>query len=53
MLPMKPTRKALARPGRIKGSETVANVAPWIGAQRLRGLRERGTHALDYADQYK
>ena len=27
MLSMKPTRKALARPGRISGSDTVAKVA--------------------------
>ena len=41
-LSMKPSRKALARPGRISGSEHGAEGLPAIGAQRLRGFLHRG-----------
>ena len=41
MLSMKPTRKALARPGFISGSVTVVKVLRAAGAQRLRGFFQR------------
>ena len=50
MLSMKPSRKALARPGRISGSDTVTEGLPAIGAQRLRGLLHRRADAFDDAD---
>ena len=50
---MKLMRNALARPGRISGSETSTNVRQRSGAQRLRRLLQRRRHALDDADQHE
>ena len=49
MLSMKPTRKALARPGFSSGSVTVRKVRRAAGAQRLRRLLQAGRDALHHA----
>ena len=53
MLSMKPSRKALARPGRISGSDTVQKVCQRLARKRLRGLLHRRADAFDDADQHQ
>ena len=53
MLSMKPSRKALARPGRISGRVTVTKVCQRLGAQGLRRLLHRRADAFDDADQHQ
>ncbi len=52
-LSMKPSRKALASPGRISGKRHGGERGPGVGAQRLRRLLQRRADPLDHADQHQ